>query len=704
MTFHGCWIQPEEFRNLAPLSVFHREHQPLAEEYRHPESLQNLHMLVRTSVFLRGDEKQVLLRLTADDCYQLRVNGQFAGQGPAPGYYFHYYWNEINVTELVHPGENRLEFDVYYQGLINRVWNSGDLRMGMICDVLADGQCIAASSSSWRYALSSRYVSRRKIGYDTQFLEDYDCRIPLSEFRTSCENRQTDYTFSPEPEPILAFSRREPVLTRQLDETTFFFDFGEELAGCPVLELTGQAGDTVQLFLGEETEDTFLKTRWNMRCGCAYRETITLAEGENRVEQYDYKAFRYATVQLSPGTVLRQFWVRARSAAFDENACLLKTDDPVLAQVFQMCKNTIHWGVQEVFVDCPTREKGQYAGDLTISTASHVWLTGNTHLLKKAIENQMQSAFVDKGLLAVTPGSLMQEIADYSLQFPILVRRHLAFTGDRAFAEKGLAACEAMLESFSPYACEDGLLAQVTGKWNLVDWPDNLRDGYDFPLENPVGPGRHAVLNGFYLIAVKETEALQRLLGHPCQNRFEALAHSFQQAFFCEETGLYTDSETTRHSALHSNILPAFAGIVPKESRETVARFLEEKGLCCGVYMSWFLLKALCRLGRYDGAWKLMTSTGSRSWYNMVREGGTTCFEAWGKDQKWNTSLCHPWATGPVSVLIEDLLGYRPDGSRGEDHTPPWSHTEVLLNWRRTEQKITKENCILQEPSRHNGV
>ena len=227
MTFHGCWIQPEEFRNLAPLSVFHREHQPLAEEYRHPESLQNLHMLVRTSVFLRGDEKQVLLRLTADDCYQLRVNGQFAGQGPAPGYYFHYYWNEIDVTELVHPGENRLEFHVYYQGLINRVWNSGDLRMGMICDVLADGQCIAASDSSWRYALSPRYVSRRKIGYDTQFLEDYDCRIPLPEFRPSCENRQTDYTFSPEPEPILAFSRREPVLTRQLDETTFFFDFGE---------------------------------------------------------------------------------------------------------------------------------------------------------------------------------------------------------------------------------------------------------------------------------------------------------------------------------------------------------------------------------------------------------------------------------------------------------------------------------------------
>ena len=33
--------------------------------------------------------------------------------------------------------------------------------------------------------------------------------------------------------------------------------------------------------------------------------------------------------------------------------------------------------------------------------------------------------------MAVTPGSLMQEIADYSLQFPIIALRYYDFTGDR---------------------------------------------------------------------------------------------------------------------------------------------------------------------------------------------------------------------------------------------------------------------------------
>jgi translation initiation factor IF-1 len=43
----------------------------------------------------------------------------------------------------------------------------------------------------------------------------------------------------------------------------------------------------------------------------------------------------------------------------------------------------------------------------------------------------------------------------------------------------------------------------------------------------------------------------------------------------------------------------------------------------------------------------------------MVKEGATTCFEARGKEQKWNTSLCHPWASSPVIILIEDIMGIK---------------------------------------------
>ena len=82
--------------------------------------------------------------------------------------------------------------------------------------------------------------------------------------------------------------------------------------------------------------------------------------------------------------------------------------------------------------------------------------------------------------------------------------------------------------------------------------------------------------------------------------------------------------------------------------------------------MAFFQLKALARAGRYNEVYHLLTGGGEHSWRNMLDEGATTLFEAWGKDQKWNTSLCHPWASAPVSVLIEDILGIAPDVARGE--------------------------------------
>jgi hypothetical protein len=42
----------------------------------------------------------------------------------------------------------------------------------------------------------------------------------------------------------------------------------------------------------------------------------------------------------------------------------------------------------------------------------------------------------------------------------------------------------------------------------------------------------------------------------------------------------------------------------------------------------------------------------------MLKEGATTTFEAWGKAQKWNTSLFHPWATAPAIVFAKDIEVY----------------------------------------------
>ena len=42
-----------------------------------------------------------------------------------------------------------------------------------------------------------------------------------------------------------------------------------------------------------------------------------------------------------------------------------------------------------------------------------------------------------------------------------------------------------------------------------------------------------------------------------------------------------------------------------------------------------------------------------KAWLNMLEEGATTTYEAWGKEQKKNTSLFHPWSTCPIIILYD---------------------------------------------------
>ena len=667
--FHGVWITSPDFKDLRPLDVYRREAEGADCSNLHPDSLRNYHgrFICRLNVDLKADV--YLLRFSADDYCKVYINGSFVCQGPATGYTGAYNFCEADVTAMLEEGENEIVFHVYYQGLVNRVWISGDLRMGLIADVLADGEAIASSGGTWKFSRINGYSGKRVTGANTQYLEDFDSRIPDGETVNAVERGDLGVVFRDSPAQLAEVYTARPLYCVDLGNGALFYDFGREITGSLRICAEGDADSSVRILCGEETEKSEYRTRYRMRCNCEYDETWTLKGGEDILEQYDYKAFRYVTLVPSGKVDVISVEAIVRHCRFPATACTLECDDRVLKSVFELCKNGVRFGTQEVYVDCPSREKGQYAGDMTVTSASQLWLTGDPYMLEKGIRDQAESAVINEGLMAVTCCSLMQEIADYSLQFPLLLLRHYAFTGDRDFLAGMLPVAEKMNAWFSGFERADGLIENVD-KWNLVDWPENLRDGYDFALTKPVGPGAHNVLNAFDVGCVLKIEEIKDLLGIEHGKKGRELSDAFNNAFFDYENGVYRDSETSRHSALHSNILPAFFGFVPEGFVDRVADYMESKGMSCGDYMSYFLLKALCRLGRYGAAYRLITSQDENSWYNMVREGGTTCFEAWGRDKKWNTSLCHPWASAPVTVLIEDLLSVNPDGSKGVPHIP----------------------------------
>ena len=314
------------------------------------------------------------------------------------------------------------------------------------------------------------------------------------------------------------------------------------------------------------------------------------------------------------------------------------------------------YGAQETLLDCPTREKGLYLGDFTVSGLAYMYLTNDTEYYKKTLFDFAITTKICKGLMAIANCSQMQEVADFSLQYPLQLLNYYEYTKDVDTLEKLYPVALGIIEYFRQFAREDGLLENVYDKWNLVDWPENLRDNYDAYIErDKYGLECHNVLNAFYIGAIETLNKICDILGltHCCD--VKPLKEAFVKAFYNVESRLFCDNEKLSHSSLHSNALPLYFDIAPKYSYDDIKNFIMSKGLNCGVQFSFFVLKALGKIGAYKEELALLINESEHSWVNMLREGATTCFEAWGKEQKWNTSLCHPWACAPIIVLFEDL-------------------------------------------------
>ena len=660
---HGKFICHKDFSLLKPIDVFHKEHEKKSLT-KADEKYKNRHILFRKK-FALDSFKTAVINITADDYFKLYINGKFVMQGPPPSYPNAYLYMQKDVSEYLRSGKNVIAVHTYYQGLINRVWVSGDLRESFWCELLVDGKVQVSSDESWKCSDHTAYSACGVFGYDTGFAERYDGRAKEVGFEKIDYNDEAwqnasvyenaDYKLEKSPIKPLDVYYVKPNDVKK-NGNAYFIDFGREYAGQLYAKAKGNSGDEIVLRYGEELTDEN-KVRYNLRCNCKYEEKWILSGGDDELNQFDYKAFRYAEMVVPDGAVITDIKMLVRHYPFEKKA-VYKSIKADLDKVLQLCEDTVHFGTQEVFVDCPTREKGQYLGDAFISGRAQAILNGDATLLKKAIVDFCNSAFISQGIMAVSTSSFMQEIADYSLLFAPLVLWVYRFDGDKEFLNHVYPYVKGAFEYFCKYENERGLLEGVTEKWNLVDWPENLRDGYDFPLTNPIGKGVHNVINAFWIGFLKSFGGMSEILGVTTANKAETAEKSYIAAFFDKNIGLFCDSEKKAHSAVHSNVLPLYFGIKKDDDAfiKNAIGFIEKKKLTSmGVYMSYFALSALKKNGEYEKAVALATD--EKAWLNMIAQGGTSTFEAWGKEQKWNTSLFHPWAVAPLIVFSEfDLL------------------------------------------------
>lgn len=695
------WLQDPRFDGLEPLNTTYRwrdRDESIRRIFaQHRPGLSNVHMLLRKRFDLPAVPASAQLWITADDYYKLWINGRFVGQGPAPGYPWHYYYNQWDIGAHLHPGENAIGVHLYYQGLITRVWNSLDHRMGMLAEAdvaLADGRHIQLLSDvSWRYIIIGTettvtledHLRRRSpadyyrpdhsggiIGSLTQFQENLDERAIEFGWRetgfddghwaspSAAELKNKDYVLNPQPTPPLEFHEILPKDILEQGSGRYLLDFGRQVAGRFELRQPGRDGHVIEIRHAEElTPDG--EVRVPMRCNCDYREYWTLADRpECTLEPYDYKSFRYVEVRnpIEPPTG-GNAWVTEQHYPW-QGAARFESSLELLNRIWGLCALAVRLCSQEEYLDCPHREKGQYLGDSIQIAHAHVLLTGDTRLYRKAIQNFAQSARITPALKGIAPGNFMNELADYSLQFPMHLEAYYRWTGDLGFVAEILPIAESMLAYFEQHRTKEGLLAAVEEMINFVDH-EGLRDGYDFPLGakgSRLGGGPHAVLNAHYWGAMQCLGRLRLLLGREPPD-VDLLRDAFLNAFFREDKCLFVDAPGSAHSSLHANALALYYGLVPDPARGKVIELLRQKRLACSPYMAYYLLQAVCQTGETALALDLIASQGGNSWHSMLQAGATAAMEVWTVDLKKNVSFCHAWSSAPIPVVVERVMGLR---------------------------------------------
>ena len=643
-TFEGKWICPEKFSQIKPKNVFHRQLSPIEIKREIPE---NTHILYRKTFQYSGGNVKIMI--SADDYYKLYINGKFITSGPCAGFNFNYYYNEIDITKDLKKGENTIAVHTYYQGLINRVWVSGDDRTGLIFDVLSDEKLLLKSDETVKCRICCGYTAIGKVGYDTQFMErqDSSCAdlgflnpdFDDTEWENAKFSKYANYTLTKQPIKELVFETVAPVITEKT-ETSITLDFGSIYAGYLEADAVGKKSDKIDIFFAQELDKNG-ELRYNLRANCVYREEWILSGNKDKLFEFDYKSFRYAKLCFPEGTKIENLKMTIRHYPFTlKKKC--RFNDEKSAKIWDMCVKTLKYGVQDGIFDCLEREKGQYLGDGSFTSAAFAVLTGDTAIMERLIDEALRTSFINDGLMTCSPCSFMQEIAEYSLMLPRLVLWHYALTKNSVFVAERYDKIVKMLEFYrTNYEHDDGLLYDLD-KWCVVDWPQNARDGYDFDLaEGKIAKGTHNAINAYYIGAVETVNQLAEIIKKDTYRDTKKLRKSYIKAFYDEEAGLFCDTPEKKHKSLASNALALKFGLCENsKAQENIIKMMQEKDAeNAAFFVTFACLASLSRLGKTEELKKLLLDSGR--WQRMLNEGATVTFEAWGKDVKWNTSLFH---------------------------------------------------------------
>ncbi len=509
---------------------------------------------------------------------------------------------------------------------------------------------------------------------------------------------------------------------------TVVADFGQVIPARPEVDFrSGVPGRTLMIRAGYVLDaggrvDTGKTASQNTDMSFPY----TQADGPQQFRATVHLGFRYLELPGVEASELSRVGAVVLHGKHPQEGSF-NSSDATLDAVFKLLHDSALYGVQEQFVDTPTREKGQFLADAVNISYATMALFGEHAYTAQALREFGWSAArywtggEDLGRYnAVYPnGDGKRDIPDFSLMMPEWAEEYHLRTGDLALVRELLPHLCATADYALRYVATEGPTAGLVTRLGggsgpylhgIVDWPAPGRFGYDMECaaKTTVNAQAHSALMStarLCSLAGQEDAAVQYA------RNAGKLADAIRTRLRLDGVmvdGLHADGSPSTHASQHATSFPLSLGITDPQQAGADAQRIAGMGMKQGPMTVHRLVRALLSQGLSDAVLDLLTTADQPGWARLLESGASFTWEAWDLVEGTDYSQSHAWSASVVKEILEFLLGVRISAPGGREviieppacrleharGTVPLPNGPVAVSWRRTSAGMQLECTV----------
>jgi hypothetical protein len=652
----------------------------------------------RRSFDLPSEPAAFLIHVSADQRYQLYVNGTRVSSGPARGDLYHWRYESVDIAKQLHAGRNVVAAIVWNFGqetpVAQNTYQTGFLLQG---DTAAER--ILDTNREWKAIRNEAYspirithgemhgyyvagpaervdASKYPWGWETPGYDDSTWKPALSgETAAPRDGRDphSRYMLVPRPIPMLEESPRRLSRARLAEGLTAPPQFPKQVAamtvpsntkarllldqdvltsGYPELTVSGGKGSTVRIGYAESlflaNGDKGNRDDVEGKKFIGPRDQFLPDGGQNRrFRPLWWRTWRYLELLVetkSEPLIIEDITGTYSGYPFVKKA-KFEANSPELDRMLEVGWRSLRLCAHETHMDTPYYEQLQYVGDTRIQAMATLYMSGDGRLMRNAIEQINSSRTAEGATYSRAPSALQQYIPGFSLWWIGMVHDYWMYQQDEEFVKQMLPGVRAVLSFFAASQKPDGGLKNLPW-WPYVDWVKEWKDGV------PPGNAPHdlQLLLAYQWAAHLESQLGKKSLALDYDEEAGRLSKSIRANYWSDQRRLFADDPPKTHWSQHTNALAVIARVAQgDQARDLMERVIPDTTLAqASIYFRYYLNLAARDAGLGDRYLDLLGQ-----WRTMLARGLTT----WAEQADPTRSDCHAWGASPNIELYRTVLG-----------------------------------------------